>query len=97
MYLIKYLAYFFNSFFNLYDPSYRIFPEKQDNNIESPVNATTHINKYYELTKNIRNYNILTTDEIDFIHTLSIKQLIEIIIIYDLHTQIIKHLILEDN
>jgi hypothetical protein len=50
---------------------------------------------YYELTKNIRNYNILTTDEIEYIQTLSKEQLLEIITIYDLHTQVIKP-ILED-
>jgi hypothetical protein len=53
-------------------------------------------NSYYQILKNIRNYTILTPEEIDYIHTLSKPQLLEIIIIYDLHTQIIRPIILEN-
>jgi hypothetical protein len=54
-----------------------------------PIPSNTS-STYYELTKNIRNYNILTIGEIEYIQTLSKEQLLEIITIYDLHTQVIK-------
>jgi hypothetical protein len=76
----------YNTFFSI-----RIFPEP-----DPSTSLYTLDSKYYELTKNIRNYNILTHDEMKFINTLSRKQLLEIILIYDLHTQIIKPFILEN-
>jgi hypothetical protein len=63
---------------------------------ESSSSLYTLDSKYYQLTKNIRNYNVLTHDEMKFINTLSHRELMEIILIYDLHTQLIKPFILEN-
>jgi hypothetical protein len=93
MYLYKLFTHFFtfdwmNAFVRI-----RIFPVPEP---ESSNSLYTLDSKYYELTKNIRNYNVLTYDEMKFIKTLSQRQLIEIILIYDLHTQLIKPFILEN-
>jgi hypothetical protein len=77
-----------NAFFRI-----RILPLPEP---ESSSSLYTLDSKYYELTKNIRNYNVLTHDEMKFINTLSQRQLMEIILIYDLHTQLIKPFILEN-
>jgi len=41
--------------------------------------------KYYNLLINIRNYHVLGEEEINYLHTLSKKNLIEIIDIYNMH------------
>jgi len=78
----------YNTFFRI-----RIFPYPE---LESSSSLYTLDSKYYQLTKNIRNYNVLTHDEMKFINTLSHRELMEIILIYDLHTQLIKPFILEN-
>ena len=78
----------YNTFFRI-----RILPLSEP---ESSSSLYTLDSKYYELTKNIRNYNVLTHDEMKFINTLSQRELMEIILIYDLHTQLIKPFILEN-
>ena len=107
MYLYKLCTHFFTldwitTFFSI-----RIFPDAEpdpdpdpepepDHEPESSSSLYTLDSKYYQLTKNIRNYNVLTHDEMKFINTLSHRELMEIILIYDLHTQLIKPFILEN-
>jgi hypothetical protein len=92
---------FFTFDYNWYNTFFRIrifpYPELEpDPEVESSSSLYTLDSKYYQLTKNIRNYNVLTHDEMKFINTLSHRELMEIILIYDLHTQLIKPFILEN-
>ena len=94
---------FFTFDYNWYNTFFRIrifpYPELEPDpelEPESSSSLYTLDSKYYQLTKNIRNYNVLTHDEMKFINTLSHRELMEIILIYDLHTQLIKPFILEN-
>jgi hypothetical protein len=94
---------FFNFDYNWYNTFFRIrifpYPELEpDPEVEPESSSSLYTldSKYYQLTKNIRNYNVLTHDEMKFINTLSHRELMEIILIYDLHTQLIKPFILEN-
>ena len=53
------------------------------NNNENIVDG----NKHYEIIKKVRNYLILDNSEIEFIKTLQLKELIEIIEILNIHTE----------
>lgn len=58
-------------------------------------NNNIFINKYYELTKNIRNLLPLKNEEYEYIKTLSNDKLLDIINIYNLHITNINNILPE--
>lgn len=69
---MNHCTYLFNILFS------NINSRKKQNNLNNE-------NKYYQLTINIRNFEILKDNDILFIETLQKDKLIEIIKIYNLH------------
>ena len=70
-----------------------------DNTIQNKTNSfllnQNQKNELYELTKNIRNMQILNKTEIDFIKTLPTEKLLEIIEIYNDCMKLVNELIMQ--
>ena len=66
------------------------YGNKIDGNNKVVYNNNENIfdgNKHYEIIKKVRNYSILDNSEIEFVKTLQLKELIEIIEILNIHTE----------
>lgn len=66
-----------------------------DSNKNKIITNSENDNKYKMLMNNVRNFEILSNEEFEYIKSLSKEQLLEIINIYNLHNKFIKPILNE--